>query len=68
VLFADNLESYFSVSSFPTTIILGRDGKIAFRSDGFDPDTVDKTLMDAIESALHGGAGAAEMETSAKRP
>ncbi len=55
VLFADNLESYFSVSSFPTTIILGRDGKIAFRSDGFDPDTVDKTLMDAIESALHGG-------------
>ncbi|HEY2121795.1 MAG TPA: thioredoxin domain-containing protein [Candidatus Acidoferrum sp.] len=57
ILFADNLESYFAVSSFPTTVILGRDGKIAFRSDGFDPDTVDKTLSDAIERVLH-GAGA----------
>lgn len=57
ILFADNLESYFAVSSFPTTVILGRDGKIAFRSDGFDPDTVDKTLGDAIERVLH-GAGA----------
>jgi thiol-disulfide isomerase/thioredoxin len=56
-LFADNLESYFAVSSFPTTVIVGRDGKIAFRSDGFDPDTVDKTLSDAIERVLH-GAGA----------
>ena len=53
VLFADNLDSYFTVSSFPTTLILGRDGKIEFRSDGFDPDTVDKTLRDAIERALH---------------
>jgi thiol-disulfide isomerase/thioredoxin len=68
VLFADNLESYFSVSSFPTTIILGRDGKIAFRSDGFDPDTVDKTLGDAIESALHGGDTPATTQTSAKTP
>jgi thiol-disulfide isomerase/thioredoxin len=56
VLFADNLESYFAVNSFPTTVILGRDGKIAFRVDGFDPDTVDKILTDAIERALHGTA------------
>jgi len=54
VLFADNLESYFAVNSFPTTVIMGRDGKIAFRSDGFDPDTVDKSLTDAIERVLHG--------------
>jgi thiol-disulfide isomerase/thioredoxin len=53
-LFADNLESYFAVSSFPTTVILGRDGKIAFRTDGFDPDTVDKVLTDAIDRALQG--------------
>ena len=58
VLFADNLDSYFSVNSFPTTLILGRDGRIAFRADGFDPDTVDKILKDAIERALHGQAGA----------
>jgi thiol-disulfide isomerase/thioredoxin len=68
VLFADNLESYFSVSSFPTTIILSRDGKIAFRSDGFDPDTVDKTLTDAVESALHGGETHAATEASTKTP
>ncbi len=53
VLFADNLENLFSVSSFPTTIILGFDGKVAFRSDGFDPDTIDKDLTEGIERALH---------------
>jgi thiol-disulfide isomerase/thioredoxin len=53
VLFADNLESYFAVNSFPTTVILGRDGKIAFRTDGFDPDTVDQVLIEAIDRALH---------------
>jgi thiol-disulfide isomerase/thioredoxin len=53
VLFADNLDTFFSVRSFPTTIILGPDGKIAFRSDGFDPDTVDKDLADAVDRALH---------------
>ena len=53
VLFADNLEVFFSVNSFPTTVILGPDGKVAFRADGFDPDTIDKDLSDAIEHALH---------------
>jgi thiol-disulfide isomerase/thioredoxin len=53
VLFADNLETLFSVSSFPTTIILAPDGRVAFRSDGFDPDTVDKDLAAGIERALH---------------
>ncbi len=53
MLFADNLDNLFSVNSFPTTIILGPDGKVAFRADGFDPDTVDKDLMQAIERALH---------------
>jgi thiol-disulfide isomerase/thioredoxin len=52
VLFADNMESLFAVNSFPTTVILDRAGKIAFRSEGFDPDTVDKELTDAIDRAL----------------
>ncbi len=55
LLFADNLENFFSVNSFPTTVILGPDGKVAFRAEGFDPDTVDKDLTDAIERALHPG-------------
>lgn len=68
VLFADNLESYFAVSSFPTTVILGRDGKIAFRSDGFDPDTVDKILTDAIERTLHPADKPSPTERSSARP
>jgi thiol-disulfide isomerase/thioredoxin len=55
MLFADNLENLFSVNSFPTTIILAPDGKIAFRGDGFDPDSVDKDLSAAIERTLHPG-------------
>jgi thiol-disulfide isomerase/thioredoxin len=53
ILFADNLDNLFAVSSFPTTLILDRTGKIAFRSDGFDPDTIDKDLTEAIERTLH---------------
>ena len=64
VLFADNLESYFAVNSFPTTLVLGRDGKIAFRADGFDPDTVDNILGDAIERALHEAAAGPESTTA----
>jgi hypothetical protein len=63
VLFADNLDTFFSVRSFPTTIILGPDGKIAFRSDGFDPDTVDKDLADAVDRALHPAAPATSVKS-----
>ena len=48
-LFADGLERLLSVNSFPTTVILDRTGKIAFRADGFDPDGFEKSLGDAIE-------------------
>jgi hypothetical protein len=37
------------VDSYPTTLVLDRNGKIAFRADGFDPDGFDKSLKDAIE-------------------
>ena len=37
----------------PDSVILDRSGKVAFRADGFDPDTVDKDLSDAINAALH---------------
>jgi thiol-disulfide isomerase/thioredoxin len=51
-LFSDRLDVLFAVSSFPTTLILDRSGKIALRTDGFDPDTVDKDLTDAITRVL----------------
>jgi thiol-disulfide isomerase/thioredoxin len=53
VLFADGMEQLLAVHSFPTTLILDRTGSIAFRTDGFDPDTVDKLLVDAVERAAH---------------
>jgi thiol-disulfide isomerase/thioredoxin len=48
-LFADGLDRLLRVDSFPTTLILDRTGKIAFRADGFDPDGFEKSLADAIE-------------------
>ena len=48
-LFADGLDRLLGVDSFPTTLVLDRSGKIAFRADGFDPDGFDKALTAAIE-------------------
>ena len=48
-LFADGLDRLLRVDSFPTTVILDRAGKIAFRVAGFDPDGFEKSLVDAIE-------------------
>lgn len=52
-LFSDGLDRLLRVESFPTTIILDRSGKIAFRMDGFDPDAIDKSLSDAITRTLN---------------
>jgi thiol-disulfide isomerase/thioredoxin len=52
VLFADGLDQLLAVRSFPTTVILDRSGAIAFRADGFDPDTVDRDLVEAIERVV----------------
>jgi len=51
VVFADGLERLFSVVSFPTVIVLDRDGKIAFRVDGFQPETFERDLFAAIQRA-----------------
>jgi len=53
VLFSDGLDRFLRVDSFPTTVILDRTGKIAFRMDGFDPDTIEKSLNEAITRTLH---------------
>ena len=47
-LFADGLERLFRIENFPTTLVLDRTGKIAFRADGFDPAGFEKNLMEAI--------------------
>jgi thiol-disulfide isomerase/thioredoxin len=52
VVFADGLDRLFSVNSFPTVIILDREGKIAYRSDGFSPDTFEKELSAGVRRVL----------------
>jgi len=52
VVFADGLDRLFSVNSFPTVIVIDRDEKIAFRSDGFQPDTFERDLSAAVRKAL----------------
>ena len=52
VVFADGLDDLLHVNSFPTTLILSRTGKIAYRAEGFDPEGRDQTLIDAIEGAI----------------
>jgi len=66
VLFADGLDRLLSVDAYPTTVILDRMGKIAFRASGFQAETVDKLLGDAIERLLH--LGDTPAATAAAKP
>src|SRR5215472_352293 len=45
VVFADGLDRLYSVDSFPTVIVIDREGKIAFRSNGFQPDTFERICL-----------------------
>jgi thiol-disulfide isomerase/thioredoxin len=53
ILFADGLDLLLHVNAFPTTVILDRAGKVAYRSDGFDPDDIEKVLTDAVTRVAH---------------
>ena len=52
VVFADGLDNLLGVDDLPTLIILDRTGKIAYRAQGFDPDTSVSELKAAIEKTL----------------
>ena len=52
VVFADGLDRFFTVNSFPTVMVIDRMGKIAYRSDGFEPDTFETNLTAAVRRAL----------------
>jgi thiol-disulfide isomerase/thioredoxin len=54
-VFADGLDLLLGVNSFPTTLILDRAGKIAYRAEGFDPESSDRGLVEAIERTLQTG-------------
>ena len=50
--FADGLDTLLGVHSLPTVVVLDRNGKIAYRSDGVDPDTFVASLTMAILNAV----------------
>ena len=52
VVFADGLDRFFTVNSFPTVLVIDRAGKIAYRSNGFAPDTFEPDLTTAVRRAL----------------
>jgi len=52
VVFADGLDRFFTVNAFPTVMVIDRIGKIAYRSDGFEPDTFEPNLTSAVRRAL----------------
>jgi thiol-disulfide isomerase/thioredoxin len=52
VVFADGLDILLAVRSFPTIVILDRSGKIAYRTDGFDPEGVEMELSNAVRHAV----------------
>ncbi len=52
VVFADGLDRFFTVNAFPTVMVIDRAGKIAYRSDGFEPDNFETNLAAAIRRAL----------------
>jgi thiol-disulfide isomerase/thioredoxin/tetratricopeptide (TPR) repeat protein len=65
-VFADRLDELFNVESFPTVMILDRSGKVAFRANGFDSETIETELNAAIRRAT-GTASAQSTTPSALR-
>jgi thiol-disulfide isomerase/thioredoxin len=51
-VFADGLAELFGVDSFPTVLVLDHAGKVVFRANGFDPDTIEGELREAIQQVL----------------
>src|SRR6267154_1710279 len=51
-VFADGLDELFGVDSFPTVLIVDHAGKVIFRANGFDPETIEQELGEAIEQAV----------------
>jgi thiol-disulfide isomerase/thioredoxin len=62
VVFADGLDRLFAVNAFPTVLVIDRAGKIAYRSDGFEPDGFETNLAAAVRRAL------APLSTSTDHP
>ena len=56
VVFADGLDTFFRVEAFPTVIVLDREGKVFYRSDGFGDSAFTEELSSAVRRALAAGS------------
>jgi thioredoxin-related protein len=54
VVFADGLDRLFGVNSFPTVVVIDRDGRIAYRANGFSPETFEQELAAAVHRIREG--------------
>jgi thiol-disulfide isomerase/thioredoxin len=52
VYFEDGLARLLNVTNIPSTILIGKSGRIASRMDGFDPSTFLDQMIDRIQSIL----------------
>ncbi len=52
VVFADGLDIALGIQAYPTVVILDREGKVSFRSEGFVPEEFEKSLAEAAARAL----------------
>ena len=51
MVFADGLDRLLAVTSFPTVVVLNREGKIVYRSEGFGDESFESELSAAIRQA-----------------
>lgn len=65
VHFDDGLAGFLRISSIPTTLVLGRDGRIFSRMNGFIPETFVDQLTTRVREALAGGAS---LESADREP
>ncbi|MCC7340618.1 MAG: TlpA family protein disulfide reductase [Bryobacterales bacterium] len=64
VYFEDGLAGILRISSIPTTLIIGRQGAVFSRMNGFVPDTFVDQLSSRVNEALNESGGAGETSGS----
>jgi thiol-disulfide isomerase/thioredoxin len=65
VVFADGLDRLLAVNSLPTVVVIDRDGKIAYRAQGFGEEGFERDLAAAAKRALDDPAKIPPPATSA---
>jgi thiol-disulfide isomerase/thioredoxin len=62
MVFADGLDRLLAVNSFPTVLVLDREGKIVYRSEGYGDESFENDLTSAIRHAATGQSAAAPVK------